>query len=43
MPVERVIKLNGHAVELSSLDKVLFPDSGVTKGDLIDYYRRIAR
>ncbi len=43
MSVERVVKVDGHELELSSLDKVLFPDSGVTKADLIDYYRRIAR
>ncbi len=49
MPVERVEKINGHEVELSSLGKVLFPDDGVTKGDrvtkgdVIEYYRRIAR
>lgn len=36
------IKLNNHTIELSSLDKLMFPDSGITKGDLIDYYRRIA-
>jgi bifunctional non-homologous end joining protein LigD len=29
-------------VELSHLDKVLFPGSGRTKGDLIAFYRRIA-
>ena len=29
-------------VKTSSLDKVLFPRSGITKGDLIEYYRRIA-
>lgn len=29
-------------VKTSSLDKVLFPKSGITKGELIDYYRRIA-
>jgi bifunctional non-homologous end joining protein LigD len=43
MPVERVVKVDGHELELSSLGKVLFPESGITKGDLIDYYRRIAR
>jgi bifunctional non-homologous end joining protein LigD len=54
MPVERVEKVDGHELELSSLGKVLFPDEGVTegdvttlggaitKGDVIDYYRRIA-
>ncbi|MCP9198863.1 non-homologous end-joining DNA ligase [Gramella sp. GC03-9] len=29
-------------VELSNLDKVFFPDSGFTKGDLVDYYEKIA-
>lgn len=29
-------------VETSSEDKILFPDSGITKGDLIEYYRRVA-
>lgn len=29
-------------VETSSLDKVLFPKSGIKKGELIEYYRRIA-
>jgi bifunctional non-homologous end joining protein LigD len=29
-------------VKLSSADRVLFPDDGVTKGDLFDYYCRVA-
>jgi bifunctional non-homologous end joining protein LigD len=29
-------------VKLSSADRVLFPDDGVTKGDLFDYYDRVA-
>jgi bifunctional non-homologous end joining protein LigD len=29
-------------VELSSPDRVLFPDDGITKGDLFEYYRRVA-
>jgi len=31
-----------HEVKLSSGDRVLFPDDGITKGDLFDYYDRIA-
>ena len=31
-----------HTVELSRLDKVLFPGSGITKGELIDYHLKIA-
>jgi bifunctional non-homologous end joining protein LigD len=30
------------AVELSSADRVLFPDDAITKGDLFEYYRAIA-
>ncbi len=30
------------AVKLSSADRVLFPDDGITKGDLFDYYGRVA-
>ena len=30
------------AVRLSSPDRVLFPDDGVTKGDLFEYYREVA-
>jgi bifunctional non-homologous end joining protein LigD len=33
--------VDGHKIKLSNLDKVLFPD-GVTKGQVIDYYDRIA-
>lgn len=29
-------------VEVSNPDKVLFPDPAITKGDLIDYYEKIA-
>ena len=33
----------GITVELSRTGKVLFPGDGITKGDLIEYYRTIAR
>jgi bifunctional non-homologous end joining protein LigD len=29
-------------VQLSHLDKVFFPDDGITKGDLVSYYREMA-
>jgi len=35
-------EIEGRALSLSNLDKVLFPDAGFTKGDLIDYYVAIA-
>ena len=40
--MSETIQIDSITVEVSSLDKVLFPDEGLTKGDLIDYYRRIA-
>ncbi len=29
-------------VEVTNADRVLFPKDGITKGDLVDYYRRVA-
>lgn len=37
-----IIKLGRHAVEITHPDKVLFPDDGITKVDLIEYYQEIA-
>ena len=31
-----------HDVKLSSADRVLFPDDGITKGDLFEYYGKVA-
>jgi len=39
---ERRMTVGGHQIELSNVDKILFPGDGITKGDLIDYYHRIA-
>ncbi len=36
------LDVDGHRIELSNTAKVLFPKPGLTKGDLIDYYRKIA-
>lgn len=37
-----VIEIQGRKLKLSNLDKVLYPASGFTKGQVIDYYARIA-
>lgn len=37
-----VIEVDGHEIAVSNRDKPFFPDDGITKGDLIEYYRRIA-
>jgi len=35
-------QIAGRAVELTNLDKVLYPATGFTKAQVIDYYRRMA-
>jgi len=40
--MDRRLSIDGHDIELSRLDKVFFPKSGITKGDLFEYYRRIS-
>jgi bifunctional non-homologous end joining protein LigD len=37
-----VIRIDGREVEISRPEKVLFPEDGITKGELIEYYARIA-
>ena len=42
MPKDTVVEIQGRHLKLSNLDKVLYPDVGFTKGQVIDYYVRIA-
>jgi bifunctional non-homologous end joining protein LigD len=37
-----VAEVAGHEVKLSNLDKVLYPEAGFAKRDVIDYFARIA-
>jgi bifunctional non-homologous end joining protein LigD len=41
-PLEGRIRKGSRELKLSNLDKVFWPDEGITKGDLIRYYREIA-
>jgi bifunctional non-homologous end joining protein LigD len=36
------VEIDGRILSLSNLDKVLYPKAGFTKGQVIDYYTRIA-
>ncbi len=36
------IEVEGRSLKLSNLDKVLYPATGFTKGEVIDYYARVA-
>jgi bifunctional non-homologous end joining protein LigD len=43
MEAERVrVRVDGRGLELSNLDKVLYPATGFTKAEVIDYYTRVA-
>jgi bifunctional non-homologous end joining protein LigD len=42
MPDRVKVRIEGRELELSNLDKVLYPATGFTKGELIDYYVRVA-
>ena len=39
---EQTVQVQGHRLRLTKLDKVLYPATGTTKGEVIDYYSRIA-
>ncbi|HEX2041734.1 MAG TPA: non-homologous end-joining DNA ligase [Acidimicrobiales bacterium] len=40
--MRREVQVDGRSLSLSNLDKVLWPRLGLTKGWLIEYYRRVA-
>jgi len=42
MPDRLRVRVDDREIELSNLDKVLYPTPGFTKGEVIDYYTRIA-
>src|SRR2546428_3002240 len=33
---------DGHEITVTNPNKVLFPDDGITKGELVEYYQQIA-
>jgi bifunctional non-homologous end joining protein LigD len=42
LPTEQIVEIDGRRLKLTNLDKVLYPVAGFTKGQIIDYYARIA-
>ncbi len=36
------VEVDGRTLTLTNLDKVLYPEAGFTKGEVIDYYAKIA-
>ncbi|MFI0817086.1 non-homologous end-joining DNA ligase [Streptomyces sp. NPDC021098] len=39
----RKVRAGRHTVEINRPEKALFPDDGITKSDLVDHYRAVAR
>jgi bifunctional non-homologous end joining protein LigD len=42
VPEPTLVEIDGHELKLSNLDKVLYPEVGFTKAEVIDYYARVA-
>lgn len=39
---DQVVTIDGHRLKLTNLSKVLYPETGTTKADVIDYYAHVA-
>ena len=39
---ELEVSIDGHSVRLTNLQKVFWPESGITKGDLLRYYEQVS-
>lgn len=42
MAAQQTVTVEGHRIRVSNLDKVLYPATGTTKGEVLDYLARIA-
>jgi bifunctional non-homologous end joining protein LigD len=42
LPVQTEIRRGKRVLKLSNLDKLFWPEEGITKGDLVAYYREVA-
>ncbi|WP_172280775.1 DNA ligase D [Chryseobacterium sp. LAM-KRS1] len=40
---EKEVTLDKHKVKLTNQDKIYFPEDGISKGDVIEYYQSVAR
>jgi bifunctional non-homologous end joining protein LigD len=36
------MKLDGHVIELDNMNKLFFPNDGITKGEMIEYYSHVS-
>ncbi|HWP33706.1 MAG TPA: non-homologous end-joining DNA ligase [Solirubrobacterales bacterium] len=43
MGSSRLAEVDGRELKLTNLDKVLYPETGFTKGQMVDYYAKVAK
>jgi bifunctional non-homologous end joining protein LigD len=39
---DQMVEVDGHRLKISSLDKVMYPQTGTTKGEVLNYYARVS-
>jgi len=39
---KQIVTVDGHRLQVTNLGKVLYPETGTTKADVLDYYTRVA-
>jgi len=42
VPASQQVEVDGRELKLTNLDKVLYPEAGFTKGEVVDYYAKVA-
>ncbi|HVY78585.1 MAG TPA: non-homologous end-joining DNA ligase [Solirubrobacterales bacterium] len=42
MAASQQVEVDGRELKLTNLDKVLYPETGFTKGEMVDYYAKVA-
>jgi bifunctional non-homologous end joining protein LigD len=42
VPESQQVEVDGRELKLTNLDKVLYPEAGFTKGEVVDYYAKVA-
>ena len=42
MAADNLVEVDGRELKLTNLDKVLYPKAGFTKGEMVDYYAKVA-
>ena len=42
MATSQVVEVDGRELKLTNLDKVLYPGAGFSKGEMVDYYAKVA-